>query len=470
MTMTVSHRKGGVPVLLALVAAGSLVMLIGSVFAGIFLGWPLTIMVFLFFLLSRRAGRSWRQLGGILRQSLARCFPIIAILALVGVMTALWMASGTVGTIVYYSVLFLEPSMVVLWGFIICAAVSYLLGSSIGTLGAIGVPLLVLARAGGVNPALMSGALISGAYFGDKSSPVASSLSLYTTITQTDHYQNSRAMVRSSLMPLFLSGVGFALLSRGNPMRMGETGILAELSSTYSIGVWALAPALVLLTLCLLRVPVRRAMAGAIAAAVAVAVLVQGQPPAGLLKTALWGYALPEGHALAGVVKGGGVLSVLNIFYIVVLSCAAADIAEHGGLLPEGVERFVRGGKGRAGLYLRTLAVTLVSGTWGCGQTAAIVVTSEMMWPIYRERGLSSNELVRDLGNTGYLIFTMVPWATSFINPNIILGITGMAHVPYLLFLYISPLYNLVYCYLAQRRDSARAAAAQQETHKEETS
>jgi len=138
---------------------------------------------------------------------------VMSILLLIGSMTGVWRACGTIPFLVYYGIHLIAPQTFILFSFLLSVAVSYLIGTSIGTCGTIGVVLMVLANAGGVNPVLTAGAVISGVYFGDRVSPASSCANLVAYLTGTELYANVKLMLRDCLAPMLLTTAFYAVVS-----------------------------------------------------------------------------------------------------------------------------------------------------------------------------------------------------------------------------------------------------------------
>jgi NhaC family Na+:H+ antiporter len=237
---------------------------------------------------------------------------VLRIFLLIGLLTALWRASGTITFFVYHGVRLIPPSFFLVAGFGLTSLLGYALGTSYGTTGTVGVILITLARAGGVPPALMAGAVLSGAYFGDRTGPASSCANLVATVTGTDLYGNLRAMLKSSVVPMAACFALYGVLSPRYPLAAGEGGLITLMEQNFSMSLWCTLPALLMLVLPLCKVPVRTAMTASIAAAAGVGLWVQDQSLVQLLSASLFGY-IPSDPQLAEILSGGGLLSMLTV-------------------------------------------------------------------------------------------------------------------------------------------------------------
>lgn len=422
----------------------SLMLLVLSVANGVYLGYPLTISFLLLCFACLKGGKQPKEILTIAAQGGKKALPVVQVLLLIGAMTALWMASGTVGSLVSLGIKLISPKLFILSAFLLSAGVSFLLGSSFGSVSTIGVVLMVLAVGGNVNPYLTCGAIISGIYFGDRASPMSSSLNLLGGLTSTEHYANVGLMLKTAMVPMLLSAAFYLGLSFLNPIALASSSLSGDIAATFRIGVIAAAPAAAILILCLFRVNIKRSMAASIGLAVLLAVFYQGFGVGEVLSFTISGFSLPQDHALSAVIKGGGLIGMAKTSYIVFTACCIAGLLEKGGLLGDNIRSFLQEGKTPAQTFLRTLAVAFISAGLGCNQVISIVITTQMMKDVYSQKGYDSGALVRDISQSSTLVAPIVPWNIAVMVPVATLGLGGIAYMPYIFYLYLSPLYNLL--------------------------
>lgn len=422
----------------------SLLLLILSVANGVYLGYPLTISFLLLCFACKKAGKDYHEIWSIATEGGKKSLSVIQVLLLIGAMTALWMAGGTVGTLVSFSIGLISPKLFVLSAFLLSAGVSFLLGSAFGTASTIGVVLMVLAAGGGVNPSLSCGAILSGIYFGDRASPMSSSLNLLGSLSGTEHYANVGLMLKTAAVPMLGSAVLYLGLSLCNPIALTSSSLAGDLADTFRIGTIAAAPAAAILLLCLCRVNIKLSMALSLGLAALLAVFYQGFGVGEVFRFAINGFALPSDHALSSVIKGGGLLGMAKTAYIVFTACCIAGLLEKGGLLGEALSKLLQQGQTPAQTFLRTLGVAFVSAALGCNQVISIVITTQMMRDIYHQKGYGSTALVQDISQSSTLVAAIVPWNIAAMVPVAALGLVGVSYMPYMFYLYLSPLYNLI--------------------------
>lgn len=224
--------------------------LVSSVFKGIFL----------FFLVALRRGFAPKDIIKMGCNGGKKSLIVVRILMLIGVLIPMWMASGTIPAIVNYGMEMIRPDMFVLSAFLLSCFVSCLIGTSVGTSGVVGTALMVMARSGGVNLAATAGAVIAGAYFGDRCSPVSSSASFVAAITETNIYDNIRNMIKTCILPFVISAVFYLTVSMAFPLRRTSASLAGLISKQFNLNPVVLVPAVIIILFSVLKVGIKISM------------------------------------------------------------------------------------------------------------------------------------------------------------------------------------------------------------------
>jgi len=291
---------------------------------------------------------------------------------------AVWMAAGTVPALVYYGIKLLNPQYFIFSTFILTSFISTLLGTSFGTVNTIGVALMVMARGSGVSPNLIAGAIIAGAYFGDRCSPMSSSANLIASLTQTRIHTNILNMVITTKIPFMLSCLFYFILSIFNPVEINNKSLFIEITRVFHINLFVLLPALTILVLSVFRVEVNLSLLLSVIVSIAIAMIVQGYSLLEVLRFALLGFNLESGTNLKSIIGGGGVVSMVKVSVVVVVSTALAGLLA-GTKVLGAIEVFLKKVSSRSGLFLSTIVIGLASAAFGCTQTIAIVLTQQLV-------------------------------------------------------------------------------------------
>lgn len=188
-------------------------ILIFSIYKGIFVGYPLIISFFIFIFISIKRGFSIREVIKMSIDGSKNSLVVLKIFVLIGAITGIWMASGTVPSIIYYGIKYINPKYFILYSFIISCTVSLLLGSSFATVSTVGVAIILIAKSTNISLNIVAGAIIAGAYFGDRCSPMSSSANLVATLSKTNLYININNMFKTSIIPFVLSILIYIIFS-----------------------------------------------------------------------------------------------------------------------------------------------------------------------------------------------------------------------------------------------------------------
>ena len=406
--------------------------------------WSLLRGLALFFGLGMRRGFTARQLAAMAWKEGRESLIVVPVFLLIGTVTALWRASGTISFFLYYGLKGISPALFVLVAFLLSSVLSFALGTSFGVTGTAGVVLITLARSGGVDLAVTAGAILSGAYFGDRCSPMSSCATLVAACTGTELYPNVREMLKTALLPTALTAALFGLLSVRNPLSVLDGTVLSALSSGFSLRWPVLLPAALMLALPLLKVQVKWAMAASAAVAFLLAVLLQGLPVTEALLTAIRGY-VPRQPELAAILSGGGLISMLPSAAVVFITSLYAGILEGVDALSPAkgwVERLAE----RLGLFPACALVSAATVAVFCNQSVMVMLDEQLLEESYQRHGASQMELAMDISNSGVTIAGLVPWSIAITVPLSMLDV-GSEAIPWCMLLYMIPV-----CYLFTKR------------------
>ena len=369
---------------------------------------------------------------------------VVSVFLVIGVITALWRASGTIAFFLYHGLGGISPPLFLLTAFLLSALLSFSLGSSFGVVGTCGVILITMARSGGVDPAITAGAILSGAYFGDRCSPMSSCAMLVAACTGTELYRNIREMLKTVALPTVLTTAAFAVLSVRHPISSVNAGVLSALSEQFSLHWATLLPAVIMLALCLLKVPVKWAIGASAVTAFLLAVLLQGMTPVDALRTAVFGYQ-PTHEALKQILSGGGLVSMLSSGLVVFLTSVYIGILEGIHALDSAhawVERITN----KLGLFPAAALLSVLLAAVFCNQSATILMGEQLLSESYRRQNASRTELAMDIANSGVVIAPLIPWNIALSVPLSMLDM-GLEAWPWCVLLYLIPL-----CYLPTKR------------------
>ena len=416
--------------------------LLFSVYRNINIVYPLFMGLLLLMFVALRRGFQFKDVFNMALKGGKKSLLIIRIFILIGAITAVWRASGTVAFIVYHGIELMNPRYFIVYAFILCSIVSFLLGTAFGTVGTIGIVMMILAKSGNVNINIAAGAIIAGAYFGDRCSPMSSSAVLTASITETDLYKNIKNMFKTAMIPFLLSVVIYIVLSLYNPLVFTDRNILNTISGAFNIHIVAIMPAVAMLVLAAFRVDVKISMLVSIITAMLLAFILQGYSIPNILKYAVYGFSLTGVGEFNDIIKGGGILSMLKIALIVLISSAYSGIFEGTQMLKE-IQRVLEKIADRYGIFVATIISGLITASLGCTQALAILLTNQLIKDTYKKQNRDKYELAIDIENSAVVISPMIPWNIAGAVPAAALTATA-GFIPFAFYLYLIPICNLI--------------------------
>lgn len=408
--------------------------------AGWSVAWALLGGLLLFWFLGRKQGFAHRQLWDMAWAKCKKSLIVVRIIVLIGVITGVWRCGGTIACCIVWGVGLVTPKLFLLLAFLLCAAFSYVLGTSYGVSSTLGVILMALARSGGVNPTIAAGVILSGVYFGDRCSPASSAAGLVAAVTDTDLYRNVRQMLRTAALPTLLTAGAYLLLSFRHPLERMDEAVLGALEGRFTLSWWTLLPAAIMFLLPLFKVPIHWTIAASTAAAAVLAVTLQGFTVREVLSAA-WGGYHPEDSALSAVLSGGGITSMAVSYVIVALTGLYSGILEGtGSLRPLSgrAEELAR----KIGRFPAMIVVSFLCAAALCNQAVTSMMGAQLLEGAYDDR----EELAIDIENSGILIAGLIPWSIACSIPLAMLG-AGNGAILYAFLLWLIPA-----CYLGTKK------------------
>lgn len=417
--------------------------------------------------LARRRGHSLASLGEAATTSVSTGIGAIFILFAVGALVGTWALSGTIVAMVYYGLQVLSPNHFYLTAAVICSVVSLCIGSSWTVVGTVGIGLMGIAQNMELNPAIAAGAIISGAYFGDKSSPLSDTANLAAATAGADFYQHISETFITSLVALTIALMVFLFL--GRPGDFDASAKIAALNQIFHISPVLFLPLLLVVVLALFRVPAFTAIfAGAIAGGVlavfvapervvAFAATGEGLPTGLALLKGVWlalasGYKVNTGYPTVDLlVTRGGMGSMLNTIWLIITALAFGGVVEKSGVLDRLMTPIVNKVKTAGSLVGALVASTVATNIITADQYIAIVLPGRMFKPSFEKRGYAPVVLSRSLGDSATPTSALIPWNSCGAYMAATLGVATFSYAPYAIFCIVSPLVGVAFAYAGIR-------------------
>ncbi|MFY0591043.1 Na+/H+ antiporter NhaC [Roseivirga sp.] len=429
-----------------------------------------------------RLGMKWKEIEKGIVKTISSAMASIIILLLIGSLAGTWLLSGVVPAMIYYGLQILNPTIFLVAACIVCAIVSIATGSSWTTAATVGIALMGIGKALGIHDGMIAGAVLSGAYFGDKMSPLSDTTNLAPAMAGTDLFTHIRYMTITTIPSIVIALILFLILgfTQGGTGEVTETGaILTAIDSKFNINGWLfLVPAAVVF-LIVKKVPAIPAiLIGALLGGVFALIF---QPEVvksvadwtgsnsklmfvGLMKSLFGDVAIVTGNGVVDdLLQSGGMGGMLKTVWLIVSAMIFGGVMESSGLLKRIAEAVITKVSSTGSLVAATAGTTIFFNGTASDQYLAIVVPGRMYADIYREKGLAPENLSRTLEDSGTVTSVLVPWNTCGAYHSNVLGVATGAYLPYAFFNLISPVMTIAMAYLNYKIRKIKPGSTQTE-------
>jgi len=408
--------------------------------------------------IGHRQGLTWRTLEKAAVTSISRAMVAILILLAVGALIGVWMAAGIIPTIIYYGSLVLNPSIFYVATLLLCAIVSVAIGSSWTTVGTIGVALIGIATAMGLSVEMTAGAIISGAYFGDKMSPLSDTTNLASGLSGTDLFKHIGFLLWTTV-PAFLVALVFFTMMTFAMSATSDAAQIADLrdtiSQTFTIHPILFLPLIGMLVLGVKRIPAFvaifiSALFGALLGGIFQPVADGDTGILAQIETywmvAASGITAETGDAvLDDLLSGGGMGSMLITVWLIVSAMFFSGMLERSGALRSILVAIISRLRSPGSLVAGTGLTALGTNAVASDQYLSIVLTSRMYAEEFEKQGLDPVNLSRAVEDSGTVTSALVPWNTCGAFMAATLGVATFAYVPFCIFNLASPVIAMIY-------------------------
>ena len=373
---------------------------------------------------------------------------ILLVFILIGMITALWRVSGTIAFIVYMGSKLISPSILILLTFLLCSILSFLIGTSLGTAATMGVICVSIGKAMGINPYYLGGAVLSGIYFGDRCSPMSTSALLITELTKTNLYTNIKLMLKTSIIPFVTTCLFYLFLglkSSTSPVSIDATNIFKE---NYNLNIVVIVPAILIIILSLFKVNVKKTMLVSIVISFIIAMFFQKESVTSLINYCVYGF-YHSNEKLNSMMKGGGILSMLNVGLIVAISSSYSGIFKETKMLVL-MKKYLKEFSEKTSNYFVIFLSSIISGAIACNQSLGTILAYELCEELEDKQNMAII-----LENTIVLLAGLIPWNIAMAVPLKTIDI-GLMSGLFAFYLYFLPLWNLFLGIIKEKRKIIR--------------
>jgi NhaC family Na+:H+ antiporter len=415
-------------------------------------------------------GYSWKEiLDGIIK-SITSSLSAVLILLLIGALAGTWLISGIVPTMVYYGLQIMSPTYFLVATVLVCAIVSVATGSSWSTVATVGIALLGIGDALGIDKPMVAGAIISGAYFGDKMSPMSDTTNLAPAMAGTDLFTHIRYMTITTIPTLAITLLIFLFIGFNLDIKNNAAGIQELLTAIQSK--FYISPVLFIVPLIVIGLILKKvdaipalfvgALLGGVAAIIFQPAIIQS------VSEITTNYAkasyvavinamtttteiLTPNEEINDLLKGKGMAGMLNTIWLIVCAMCFGGVMEVCGLLDSITRPIVRLAKSDGSLIATTAGTCVFFNATASDQYLAIVVPGKMFSKTYKDRGLAPENLSRTLEDSGTVTSVLFPWNTCGAAQSSCLGVATGSYWMYCFFNILSPIMTVLVGYLGYR-------------------
>lgn len=401
-------------------------------------------------LLAKWLGVGWREMQAGMMQSIVKGLPAMLIVVVVGALIGSWLAAGTIPMIIYYGLGMISPQWFLVTASCATGLVSALTGTGYGTIGTVGVAFMGIAHGLGVPPGQAAGALVAGAYLGDKISPFAANANFAVAVARVNIYDHIKHCLWTTV-PAFAIGLAVYAIAGSHAAEGASTSLAADdtvraaLAKNFVFSIWLLAPPVLTLALAAGNRPVLPGMLLSVAVALALAVFVQHVPLIDALNITVTGYEPHTGLPIVDkLLAQGGMDKMMHVTLIALLAFAFSGVLQKGGLLQPllvplfkfttNVRRLI------TATALGCLVVELMTGA----AFVCILLPSEIFGPAYRKLDLAGKNLTRTIGDCAIVGVPLIPWSIAGAFMSSTLGVPVTSYAPWAVFCYAGFVLTLV--------------------------
>ncbi len=389
-------------------------------------------------------------------ENLKSVFVPIIILLLVGALAGTWLISGVIPAMVFYGLQVLSPGIFLPASVIISAIISVATGSSWTTSATVGIALVGIGTALGINPGMIAGAVISGAYFGDKMSPLSDTTNLAPAMAGTDLFTHIRYMALTTVPTIIITLMTFAIISASIEVTGDAdiSGLLSTIENTFNITPWLFIVPVIVIALILLKTKPLIALAAGVISAAVVAIIFQGDVLSQISETNLSAITnaiftdtaiVTENDKLNDLFSAGGMIGMLWTILLIICAMIFGGIMDGIGALARITRELLKLATSIFGLFASTVISCLGLNAVASDQYLAIVIPGKMFKKAYEDRGLAPENLSRTLEDSGTVTSALIPWNTCGAYQSSVLGVGVAEYFIYAIFNWLSPFMTLLF-------------------------
>jgi Na+:H+ antiporter, NhaC family len=415
-------------------------------------------------LLGVRMGHRWADIEHGIIEGITIGLKAILILMIIGMLIGTWIAGGVVPMLIYHGLNLLNPAFFLVAACLICCVVSIATGSSWTTAGTVGVALIGVGQGLGVPLPMVAGAIISGAYFGDKLSPLSDTTNLAPAVAGSELFEHVRYMMFTTVPALVIALILYAVLgwwsaAKGEVDQQNVELIRQTLAEQFKLSPLLFLPPLLVVLMVILRLPALPSLLLGVVLGGVLAGFVQSMTLKDILASAQTGYVSQTGiDSVDELLSRGGLESMMGTVSLILTALTFGGVMERTGMLAALAGGVLRLARGTGGLVLATIGTCAGMNILAPDQYLSIIVPGRMYRAAYEKQGLHPKLLSRTLEDAGTLSSPLVPWNTCGAFMGATLGVSALAYMPYAFLNLLNPVIAIVMAFAGWKIAYAKKA------------
>lgn len=398
------------------------------------------------------SGHAWADIEKGILKTIGMGMHAILILMIIGCVIGVWIVSGVVPAMIFYGLKLISPGIFLIATCVICAIVSLATGSSWTTAATVGIALIGVGSGLGIPVNIVAGAIISGAYFGDKMSPLSDTTNLAPAMAGTNLFEHIRHMIYTTGPSMLIACAIYGVLGMNYAGKELDTTsintMMNALSTNFHISPWLVIPPLLVILMVVLKVPALPGLFGGIVLGAGFAAFFQDAGMAEIIKAAHSGYVSQTGlEGVDSLLSRGGLESMMGTISLILIALSLGGVMESSGMLNAIARKILTYATTTGSTVLATFFTCVFCNLAAGDQYLSIVIPGRIYRDIYHDKGLHPKNLSRCLEDFGTITSPLVPWNTCGAFMATALGVHPFAYLPYAFLNLINPLVSIIYGY-----------------------
>lgn len=402
-----------------------------------------------------RKGHELKTLHNMILVGVRGCSKLIAIIMLTGITVSIWLSSGIVPTLIFYGFEYVKHINYILACFMVTAAVAVVMGTSVGTVSTIGIALIGMGRGFEIPLHILLGAIVSGAFFADRISPISGLVNLALGAVGIKYRDYLKSML-NTLIPSFLIAaaiyyfIGKGYISDINPEKIAM--LQENLIKAFEITPVLLLLPLVVIAMSICGIDLIVNMSIGVVGGSLISIFLQKKTVLNVLKYIVSGYDPATGIAdIDNILRGGGILSMGEVILVIIGAVALSSLLEGTNMINPIIERVMEKAKNKVSLITRTAAFSSLITFVTCDQVVGIILLGKLLKERFEDLGINKVKLARTIADSGTSIAPLIPWNVNAIIILAITGIPALKYAPYAVLCYILPFTTVLFSFFKEK-------------------